>query len=280
MVYPEQLDHRAHPGELGAVTLVLGFDEVVIFRQLGVNARQRFLRPLAVLVVFPGLIHRQGDKHRPDQENDLEGAKSLLAKATRLMFEAARIAENGNGRRKKQQQAFDSQLASVDALLKAYERIVTEKQVDPQRVGETRAFINAKVDEAKSLRQAQKLEQARGVLDEAYLSAKIAIEQLRGGDTLVRHLNFASEEEEYDYELDRNDTHRMLVDILLREKLSNAKAGMGKLVEKFMDKAAGLRLQAEEQASGGDYGTAIKTLESSTKEIVRAIRSAGVYIPG
>lgn len=207
-------------------------------------------------------------------------AKELLGQATRKMFEAARLAENGDNRIRKQQHDFDQRLASVDALLEAYERIGHEKQIDKQPVEETRAAINAKVDAAQALRREQKLEQARATLDEAYLSAKVAIEQLRGGDTLVRHLNFASDEEEYVYELDRNDTHLMLVDILLREKLSNAKSGMEKLVAQFMDKAEQLRSRAEEQAAGGHYGPAVETLELSTKEIVRAIRSAGVYIPG
>lgn len=214
------------------------------------------------------------------REQDLDGARALLTNATQLMFEAARLAETGDARAEKRHKDFDQRMASVDALLKAYERIVEEKGADKQRAGEARAFITAKVEEAQSLERAEKLEPAREALDEAYLSAKIAIEQLRDGDTLVRHLNFASEEEEYDYELDRNDTHRMLVDILLQEKLSKAKGSMEKTVQQFMSKAERLRSKAEEQAAGGEYGAAVNTLELSTKEIVRAIRSAGVYIPG
>ena len=213
------------------------------------------------------------------RKNDLAGAKELIGKATRAMFEAAHIADQGGNRLEKRQHDFDQRLASVDALLKAYQRIVTEKGADKQRADETRAFITAKVGEAQSLKREEKLEKAREVLDEAYLSAKIAIEHLRGGDTLVRHLNFASKAEEYDYELDRNDTHRMLVDILLQEKMRNS-SGVEKLVQQFMVKAARLRSQAEQEAGGGKYEAAVKTLELSTKEIVRAIRSAGVYIPG
>ena len=38
---------------------------------------------------------------------------------------------------------------------------------------------------------------------------------MRSGDTLVRSLNFASKEEEYRYEIDRNDTHQMLIKVLV-----------------------------------------------------------------
>lgn len=213
-------------------------------------------------------------------KNEKRKAGELLAQATRVMFEAARMAENGDGRASKRQHDFDAQMASVEALLNAFDRIAEEKAADRQRAAETHDVITSKVSEARSLQRQEKPELARKMLDEAYLSAKIAIEQLRGGDTLVRHLSFASKKEEYDYELDRNDTHRMLVDILLREKLSNATGGMEKLVRQFIDKAAGLRSRAEQQAAKGEYANAVETLELSTREIVRAIRSAGVYIPG
>jgi hypothetical protein len=213
------------------------------------------------------------------RNNDMASAKDLLARATRAMFEAARMVEQSGDASQKQQDDFTARLSSVNALLKAFDRIVKEKGLDDQRAGETRAFINGKIAEAQSLKKAQELSRAREVLDEAYVSAKIAIEQLRGGDTLVRHLNFASKQEEYDYELDRNDTHVMLVDILLREKLRKSN-GVKKLVQQFMTKAEKLRTQAEAQAADGAYDAAVETLELSTREIVRAIRSAGVYIPG
>ena len=61
---------------------------------------------------------------------------------------------------------------------------------------------------------------------------------------------------------------------------ADSRSSIGGMVEKFMDKASSLRQQAEKQASNGDYDAAIQTLEHSTKEIVRAIRGAGIYIPG
>ena len=51
-------------------------------------------------------------------------------------------------------------------------------------------------------------------------------------------------------------------------------------VKQFMDTADTLRNRAEQQAAAGEYREAVSTLEQSTREIVRAIRSAGVYIPG
>ena len=71
----------------------------------------------------------------------------------------------------------------------------------------------------------------------------------------------------------------MLVDVLLQEKMKT-NGGIETMVNKFMHRADELRARADEQASDGEYENAVTTLEQSTKEIVRAIRSAGIYIPG
>jgi hypothetical protein len=51
-------------------------------------------------------------------------------------------------------------------------------------------------------------------------------------------------------------------------------------MQAFTDKAAALRAEAEAQARRGDHAAGIKLLEDSTRELVRAIRSGGIYIPG
>jgi hypothetical protein len=51
-------------------------------------------------------------------------------------------------------------------------------------------------------------------------------------------------------------------------------------MQAFADKATQLRAEAEAQAARGDHAGAVKSLEDSTRELVRAIRSGGLYIPG
>ena len=85
-------------------------------------------------------------------------------------------------------------------------------------------------------------------------------------------------DEEYLYEVDRNDTHRMLIDLLVEEKIKSAYAE-GEIV-KLVDPAMQLRRQADAYAGEGEYQIAIDMLEQSTRQLVRAIRTAGIYIPG
>jgi uncharacterized protein (UPF0332 family) len=70
----------------------------------------------------------------------------------------------------------------------------------------------------------------------------------------------------------------MLIKVLLEEKRQSGSTD--KMVQGYQDKAAEFRRQAETSASKKDFENAIQLLEQSTAELVRAIRSAGVYIPG
>ena len=212
-------------------------------------------------------------------KGDEQQAADLLKQATKTMFEATRMIKKDDSFMAKDVRDFDERKASVEALCTAYENIAKEKGIDKATENELHAFVYKRVDQAETLKKENRVKEGRKMLDEAYVAAKVAIEHLRGGETLVRSLNFASSEEEYHYEVDRNDTHRMLVDVLLKEKMKT-NWGIEAMVNKFMESADKLRARADEQASDGEYENAIGTMEQSTKEIVRAIRSAGIYIPG
>lgn len=205
-------------------------------------------------------------------------ASRMLDQAAKLMFEGVHLASPEQVTGSKNQRDFDSRMESVKALLAALKRIHTEKN-QGVKGAESGTTMEAQRREAAALAAAGKLDQGRILLDKVYVMAKKEIEGLREGDTLVRSLNFANKEEEYHYEIDRNDTHKMLVKVLLDEKRAS-NASLDGVVQKSLEKAAVLRVNAEDMAAKKDFVSGIRLLEESTKELVRAIRSAGVYIPG
>ena len=221
-------------------------------------------------------LHQQAEQAYGTE--NYTNATSLLDQSTKMMFEAIRLASPQQVTHEKKQSDFDNRMESVKALLAAQKRISVEKNAGAKGK-EISSKIEAQMQEATALAAAQKLDQGRAVLDQAYVTAKESIESLRGGATLVRSLNFATKEEEYRYEIDRNDTHQMLVKVLLDEKRAN-NPGLEGMVQKYLEQAASLRKSAEVSAAKSEYATGIKLLEDSTKELVRAIRGAGVYIPG
>ncbi len=213
------------------------------------------------------------------QAGDLDKASALLTEVRSTFFEAVRLAAPEEVTAKKLENDYRARLESVNALLGAYKRVANEKGSAAKAVNDTVAQIEKSVVEAARLAQGGKYKEGRAELDRAYLVAKAGISSLRSGDTLVRSLKFASKEEEYQYEIDRNDTHQMLIKVLVEEKRA-ANPALDQQVAAFMAKAKELRTAAEGAAGRKDHAQAVKLLEDSTAELVRAIRNAGVYIPG
>lgn len=206
--------------------------------------------------------------------NDAAGASKLLDQAAREMMDGARLAKPEQVAGEKHKRDFEARMESARALLAAQQRITKEKGAGREAQDAARS-IERQIGEAQTIAAQGRYEDARPVLDRAYLTARVSIESMRRGDTLVRSLNFASKREEYDYEIDRNDTHAMLIKVLLADRKDAAGA-----MAPFTEKAAALRSEAEAQAKKGDHAAGIKLLEDSTRELVRAIRSGGIYIPG
>lgn len=206
---------------------------------------------------------------------DVERANGLLDQASRQLFEGARMAAPEPIMQEKARRDFAARMESTRTLIDALKRINSEKSAGrdgEQLVGN----VERGVRESERLAATGDITAARAALDQSYLVAKAAIGGLRGGDTLVRSLSFASKDEEYRYEVDRNETHRMLIKLLVEEKRA-ASAGS---VASFLERAATLRARADEHGARREYDEAIRLLEESTREFVRAIRSAGIYIPG
>jgi hypothetical protein len=218
------------------------------------------------------LIHREAVAALA--ANDVAGAAKLLDQAARQMMDGARLAKPEQVAGEKHKRDFEARLESARALLAAQQRITQEKGATKEAQDAARS-IERQIGEAQSIAAQGRYEEARPVLDRAYLTARVSIESMRRGDTLVRSLNFASKREEYDYEIDRNDTHAMLIKVLLADRKEAAPA-----MASFIEKAALLRSEAEAQARKGDHAGGVKLLEDSTRELVRAIRSGGIYIPG
>lgn len=210
---------------------------------------------------------------------DLERANAQLTEVRSAFFEAVRLAAPEEVTAKKLEADYKARLDSVNALLGAYRRVASEKGSASKTVSDTVSQIDKSVTEAARLAQAGKYKEGRAELDRAYLVAKAGVSTLRSGDTLVRSLNFASKEEEYHYEIDRNDTHLMLIKVLVEEKRATNPV-LDQQVQGFVVKAKELRVTAESAAAKKDHAQAVKLLEDSTVELVRAIRNAGVYIPG
>jgi len=208
---------------------------------------------------------------------DLAAMARLLAEAGALMREGARIAAPAQVTGDKQRIDFEARLASVKALLAADRRVIEEKHAAPEAM-QTIGAVESMTAEAAALAAAGRLAEGRAKLDRAYLLARTALSSIRGGDTLTRSAHFASKEEEYQYEIVRNNTHRTLVLSLLADPQA-AKSAEG-ATQESVAVAERLRREAEARSAAGDHAAAIEPLEQSTRELLRVIRGLGIRVPG
>lgn len=206
-----------------------------------------------------------------------ETAASLLSQSAKLMFEAIKLSTPTAMIEEKIISDYGIRKNSVIALKDAFNRISDENNEQ-----ESKEKVNGQLDvlvlQADRFLNNGEIVQARTEIDKAYHLLKVSIEAVRSGQTLVRSLTFESPEEEYLYEIDRNDTHSMLVGLLTDEKQQSVSVKTN--IVKYVDQANDLREQAETYAQENAFEQAIELLEQSTKQLVRAIRSAGIYIPG
>jgi tetratricopeptide (TPR) repeat protein len=208
---------------------------------------------------------------------DQATASEYLNQAIRAMQKAVRLSDPDDVTGPKARADFKRVETSVDALNDALLRISEEKGTKDKIKPVTDEVASLR-DQASALFEAGKPADGRAKLDQALQLLRVNIEGLRGGEELVRDLNFATKEEEFHYEIDRNDTHQMLVKVFAEEKITNDNTR--KRVEGYLQSALGLRAAADALGKESQYEAAIGKLEESTKELIKAIRSAGLYIPG
>ncbi|MEH6472257.1 MAG: hypothetical protein V7752_13500 [Halopseudomonas sp.] len=209
---------------------------------------------------------------------DKTEASRLLNESVKAMYTAIRSASREDVMAEKHQTDYQKLKRSVDTFLEQHERISDEKGAGSEGSA-LRAQVNTVVAEADKAFASKQYGIAQQLLRESFEMLRNSIESMREGETLVRSLNFATKKDEYDYELERYKSQLVLVDVLLKEKRKSS-AYVAKQVDKYIGVAEEARGKAETAASTGDHHAAIELLEGARKQIVRALRTGGIYVPG
>ena len=208
------------------------------------------------------------------RESNGRQGRELLSQAKQTLFAALRSSTKGASLA-----PHSGELPLVRTtriLLAAYARILEEKSLADTR--NVAAGVRAKLALSEEKREAGETKLAEQYAESAFHRVREAIVALRQGDTLVRSLHFDSPADEYRYEADRNQTHEMLVKLLIQKQTLSDTDRVA--IQRLLESANQLRKQADDHAGEQDYPSAIKALEGSTQYFIRAIRAAGIYIPG
>lgn len=150
---------------------------------------------------------------------------------------------------------------------------VDYKGLDPHEKEDQRK-LEAELARAQLLGEQEQYQQANELLNNMLgiliTKTNVAI----GSKTVTYDLNFASQEEEYRYEKDRNLEYERLIPIALTQK-QPAEAMKG-LMDKMIDKALVLRKEAESAFAAKKHEDAIARMHESTEQFQNALKVVGV----
>ena len=211
------------------------------------------------------------------REGKYDESDLLVGKSKKALFEAAKLSSSRENKNDKEKKSYDTMKRSMNALLAAMERIGTEKGKKSQ-IEQLVEKIRNMLKQSDQYMASGKYKEGIALLGTAMHNIDNEINKMRSGDTLTRSLSFATPQEEYQYELERNDTHLMLINMYLAEKATDGETRSK--IDQHLEGAKAFRKVAEDMAQAGKYQDAVREMESSTVNIIRAIRATGVYIPG
>ncbi len=208
---------------------------------------------------------------------DFVSANHQMNEAIRRISKASRTLDYKKSHAALLKKNFTERRASVEALLKAYDRVSKEKKQGNKSLVQSRQ-IKGYIDKADAFISNGKVDSGTKELEKAYTLVSALTAQLRQGETLVRVLHFETPKDEYLYELDRNDSLISVLQMVVEEKKPNP-AYRAKIKE-LKIKAHDIRKKAAMLAKEGAYHDAMLAVEDSTRNLIRAVRMAGLFIPG
>ena len=201
------------------------------------------------------------------KNDDINTAEKLYTQAWDAYQAAVKGAQNP-GHKTKEERDLAVITASVKALLKPLEIVDKENQGKKAAQIEKIKLLLAQSESAEDPIK------ARALANQAYQAIKIVLMDLRYGKTLTFDHNFATPALKYADEIAYNDMHFGLLDTALEQLRAQANAGYNTHVSS----AKKLREQAEAEAKQNDYGSGIRDLMLSTKELKKALKHIGLSI--
>jgi len=211
------------------------------------------------------------------ERGDLRAADAAFNEAIGMIAKARRLAPDASYRAIEQRFRYNRLVSTLDALQRSYRghlsRIGRAESEDPGWNA-----VSLLIQRAQSLRTSDQLGQANLALLRAEQRLLEAFGGMLSGSTLDYTPRFSGEAEEFVFELERNRGYRELVPIALSELKPSGDAA--RRVEHHLETDRSLSGKARELAGRKRYAEALSTIRASTVSLQRALRAAGLAVPG
>ena len=207
------------------------------------------------------------------EQNEFELAEVHINQGLKLMTKVSRKFKDQDRVRQARIDLYKQVKGHVDMFVSAFDRIATEKgedhihkMLDKEKLDSLMSSAQGKYDDGDLAMANHLMRQAADIVDHALSDA-------RHEDVLLRELSFENLEEEYAYEVQRNESYVMIID-LLQKKTAKSQASNA-YVKKMIEANAKQREEADALVKNGEYEQGIALLEKSTDKLSRALRVSG-----
>lgn len=207
-----------------------------------------------------------------------EAAVRLLDEALRQIVAAARLVPDP-AQAAAQERARYAQLSEAIRAFQALYRNVSQRGAGNAQatLAPDLDRIGAMLDKAAGLASAGNHREANRQLDDAYRIVASMLNKILLSETVVYAARFDTPAEEFEHELARNRSYEDLVPVALAQLRTPPETAA--LSERYAQQSRQLREVARQRAAGGDYGSALKTIQDATGHLQRALRAAGLAVP-
>ena len=213
----------------------------------------------------------QAVEHSEREEYEL--AEVHIDAGLKLMTKVSRKFKDQEKERHARIELYKQVKGHVEMFVTAFDRIAEEEGKDHIHSMLDRDELDTLISSAQSNFDDGDLVMANHLMRQAADMVDSALSDARHEDVLLHELSFESLQEEYQYEIDRNDSYVKLID-LMQEKTAPSQASAS-YVARLIEQNAELRKEADALAKKGDYEKSIEVLEKGTDKLSRALRVSG-----
>lgn len=207
------------------------------------------------------------------EDGDINQADEKITDGIRQMTTISRRFRDLDRVESARKQLFHEIKGRIQLFVDAYERVVIEKNNEIIDGLLDRDNLNSLIEQAEVLYREGQLALANHALKQAADMVELTLSSARHQDVLLHELSFGSLEEEYLYEIKRNESYVMLIS-LLQDKDQVSETSI-QYVKKIVSENEIIKREAESHAANGNKAMAISVLEKGTDKLTRALRMSG-----
>jgi len=205
------------------------------------------------------------------EKGDYGEANKVMNRVLKQVNSAARLQSEAARQAKLYRQRYDELLESLHSY-----RWPGDVQDSPE-YQHVAMRMQQLLQQAQSLADAGDMAGAYPLLLQAFQVMVTAQAEQRQTNTVVYALTFSGPEDEFNYELRRNQNYELLLQMTLEQKEFAER--QSQLIFQYVEQAAQIRVAAQVTAGRGEFEEAIVTMEKGNAVLERALRMAGLPLP-